>query len=258
MGLVIPEGEMNLAAGIRGSFQNVVGKWCNIIQPNTKGKFGAQWTISIYITAEEAEWFRSCGFGKKVTEDQEKDNAGNMFVNGKFLLHLSQACNAPDGTSKRAPMYVGADGRTPMVEDFGIGSILNVDFKMMAKGDGKFPVYLNAVQVIGLVQRQTCSFTDTTQAPPALPEGCVLATPDVIGAAAATQAAQPGPATPVQPGPATPVQPGVATPVQPGVATTVQPGPATPVQPGVATTVQPGSTAAPVFDPNTGQQVMTV
>jgi hypothetical protein len=194
--------QFNFEDGVPILLENVKVAYCSMVEPDTKGKYGASWKIAIYLTQEEAAWMQQVGMGleKKARPEMKKDAAGNKVPTGEFLLYLETKCLSPDGQPNRKPDYLCADGRTPFYHECGKGSIVNVS-TFLKKTDQGFPWYLNQVQVVGYVPATKSSFVDLTANPSALPEmaeGMVLATPSMAGEAPAGQAAPVVQSTPGQ------------------------------------------------------------
>jgi hypothetical protein len=119
---------------------NVKVKWAALQEPDTK--FEPCWKIDIIITEEQANNLKAVGF--KCRQDSD----------GDWILRAKKKVRTKSGKAQRAPLVVGRDGRTPITDNVGNGSLCNVNVYakyVEVAGVTHLPCYLNEVQVIDLV-----------------------------------------------------------------------------------------------------------
>jgi len=129
-------------------------KWAKV-QPHQGDSFqGApeKWCIDVKLTDKYASAMIKAGFHVKGTK-------------GDYWITPKSAKFEKDGkTQKRNLLIVGADGRTPVTEELGNGTIVNI--KIGARkwpNVAKISTYINGIQVLSLVEfGGSSSFEDTT------------------------------------------------------------------------------------------------
>ena len=125
-------------------------EWCHLVEPDTEFK-KSQWSVNAVLEEKMALSLKEVGFNVKYTGDRKKFKQGDplyYFLKAYSKTHTAKGANTP-------PKVVDAQTNTMDGNLVGNGSICNV--KMWCKyievdDEVKLPAYLNAVQVIELVE----------------------------------------------------------------------------------------------------------
>ena len=137
------------------TLKRVPVEWCKLVEPDTE--FGKnQWEVTVRLENEKLrKHLQEAGFNVRNTKDKQNFKEGDEEY--YFMVAYSKV-DTKKGKNK-APKCFGPDGKTPVDGDtVGNGSICNVTCwsrYMEVGGKIRLPAYLNSVQVIELVERDT-------------------------------------------------------------------------------------------------------
>lgn len=140
---------------------NVKVWWEHLFELDTA--FGkSEWNIRCHLEDQPKLCKAMKDVGLNVKDVIDGKNGDNPTPH-KDTLMVSKKSITAKGKVQTPPKIVGPDGRTPWTEELGNGTVVNVQFSIVFYDSlGKFGVYLDAVQVVNHVVRNTGGFSDTT------------------------------------------------------------------------------------------------